>query len=231
MDDNGNNGFSDTFGKIKSAGKLARLKIYQEYITRISQGEKLKLAEKKHFDEIDREFGEMSDPGKPQDNFTANEVIEKLGISERSLKWHSSRGNLKRNKDGTYGLETIGEFEEKYKRKKGIGGKAGSLMSQQEKADLRYRIARAEWQESNVKQIKGELIPVDEMAKEWGKRLNTLFLGIRLWTNRLSPRLEGKTRDEMMRIFEDEIYLLMKTFAEKGRYCPEVDGAIELKDA
>ena len=202
MDDNGNNGFSDTFGKIKSAGKLARLKIYQEYITRISQGEKLKLAEKKHFDEIDREFGEMSDPGKPQDNFTANEVIEKLGISERSLKWHSSRGNLKRNKDGTYGLETIGEFEEKYKRKKGMGGKAGSLMSQQ-----------------------------DEMAKEWGKRLNTLFLGIRLWTNRLSPRLEGKTRDEMMRIFEDEIYLLMKTFAEKGRYCPEVDGAIELKDA
>ena len=95
---------------------------------------------------------------------------------------------------------------------------------------MRYRIARAQWQEANVRQIRGELIPVEDMAKEWGKRLNTLFLGIRLWTNRLSPRLEGKTRDEMMRIFEDEIYLLMKTFAEKGRYCPEIDGALNLKD-
>lgn len=229
MADDKNNGFSDVFGKIKSAGLLARIKIYQEYITRISQGEKLKLAEKKHFDELDREFGEIADAEKIKENFKADEVIEKLGISERSLKWHASRGNLKRNKDGTYGLETIRDFEEKYKRKKRVGGKVESLASSQEKADLRYRIARAQWQEANVRQIRGELIPVEEMAQEWGKRLNTLFLGIRLWTNRLSPRLEGKTRDEIMRIFEDEIYLLMKTFAEKGRYCPEVDGAIELK--
>lgn len=229
MADDENIGFTETFGKLKSAGTLARAKIYQGYITRISNKEELKLAEKKHFDELDKEFSEIMDSEKPQENFKAGEVIEKLGISERSLKWHTARDNLRRNKNGTYSLETLLAFEEKYKRKKGIGGKVKSVMSQQEEADLRYRVARAQWQEASVKQLYGELIPKDEMAKEWGKRLNTLFMGIRLWTNRLSPRLEGKTRDEMMRIFEDEIYLLMETFAKKGRYCPEVDGAIELK--
>ena len=104
-------------------------------------------------------------------------------------------------------------------------------MDQQERAELRYRVARARREEMLVKQLKVELMSRDEVGAEWGKRLNTLFLGIRLWTNRLSPRLEGKTRDEMMGIFDEEVYILMKTFAEKGRYCPEIDGAIGLDDA
>lgn len=231
MADDKNGDISGSLDRITGAGQLARLKLYQEYITRISNNEKLKLAEKKHFDELDREFSDLSKAGEPKNEFSADEVIEKLGISERSLKWHTSRGNLKRNKDGTYPISTIGDFEKKYNRKKKTSAKGSSLMDQQERADLRYRIARARWQELNVKQLRGELISREEMAREWGKRLNTLFTGIRLWENRLSPRLEGKTRDEIMRIFKDETYLLMKTFAEKGRYCPEVDGAINLDDA
>ena len=220
----------EDIGQITSAGKLARLKLYQDYITRISNNEKLKLAEKKHLDELDKEFAEMSDAGQPKDNLTFQEVIEMLGISERQLKWHTSRGNFKRNSDGTYSVSTVRDWEKKYKRKKSSAGQGATLTDKQERADLRYRVARANWQELNVKQIRGELISKEDMAKEWGKRLNTLFLGIRIWTNRLSPRLEGKTRDEMMIIFEEEIYLLMKTFAEKGRYCPEVDGVIGLKE-
>ena len=226
-----NTDFSDSIIQITTAGQLARLKIYQEYITRISANEKLKLAEKKHFDDLDKEFGEVVEAGKPKDNLTADEVIEKLGISERSLKWNTSRGNLRKNKDGTYSISTIRDFEKKHKRKTSTGGKGSSLVDQQERADLRYRMARARWQELNVKQLNSELMSKEDVFKEWAKRLNTLHSGIRLWSSRLSPRLESKTRDEIMRIFDEEIYLLMKTFAEKGRYCPEVDGAIKMDDA
>lgn len=231
MDNDENSILFNRIDKIKSAGGLAKLKIYQEYITRISNNEQLKLAEKKHFDELDREFGEVIEGDRPKENFTRDEVIEKLGISDRSLKWHTTRQNLTRNKDGTYPLKTLTDFEKKYKRKKKTNGKVSDLSDQQEQADLRYRIARARWQELNVKQLSGKLMSQDEVFNEWAKRLSVLFSGIQLWASRLPPRFEGKTRDEMMRILDDEIYLLRKTFAEKGRYCPEVDGAIGIDDA
>lgn len=221
----------ESMGRIATAGKLARLKIYQEYITRISNNEKLKLAEKKHFDDLDKEFGEVSGEGKAQDSFTLDEVAEKMGLSTQSIKWHTTRGNLKKSKDGSYSIVAIGAFEKKYKRKKGGTAKGSLISDQQERADLRYRVARARWHELNVKQLQGELISKEEMFNEWAKRLNTLHSGIRLWTNRLSPRLEGKTKDEIMRIFDDEIYLLFKTFVEVGRYCPDVDGALTIDDA
>ena len=89
----------------------------------------------------------------------------------------------------------------------------------------KYRLAKFD-----RKRKEGKLMPKEEVYREWAKRLNTLFSGIELWASRLSPWLEGKTRDEIFRIFKDEIYLLRKTFAEKGRYCPDVDGPVELKD-
>jgi hypothetical protein len=222
---------SDNIGRIHGAGQLAKLKIYQEYITRISNNEQLKLAEKKHFDELDQQFGAVIDGDRIKEHFTRDEVIEKLGISDRSLKWHTTRQNLVRNKDGTYPLKTLNDFERKYKRKPKPGEKVNDLSSQQEQADLRYRIARARWQELNVKQLSGKLMSQDEVFAEWSKRLAVLFSGIQLWSSRLPPRFEGKSRDEMMRILVDEIYLLRKTFVKKGRYCPEVDGAIGINDA
>ena len=229
--DGGKMDISDSIGRIHGAGQLAKLKIYQEYITRISNNEQLKLAEKKHFDDLDLIFGAVVDGDRVKENFTRDEVIEKLGISDRSLKWHTTRQNLTRNKDGTYPRKTLDDFERKYKRKKAKDGKVNDLSDQQEQADLRYRIARARWQELNVKQLSGKLMSSDEVHSEWAKRLAVLFSGIQLWSSRLPPRFEGKTRDEMMRILSDEIYLLRKTLAEKGRYCPEVDGAIGLDDA
>lgn len=231
MENNQNNDFSDSIGRIVSAGHLAKLRLYQEYITRISNGEKLTLSEKKHFDDLDQEFNDLTIGGRAPKSLSADQVVERLGISDQQRKWHTTRGNLKRNKDGTYPISSIEAFEKKYKRKSGGPGKGSKLVDESERVELRYRIARARFQELNVQQLRGELMPRDEVYREWGKRLNTLFSGIRLWTNRLCPVLEGKTRDEMQRIFDEEIYILMKTFSEKGRYCPEIDGAVTLDDA
>ena len=78
--------------------------------------------------------------------------------------------------------------------------------------------------------MEGELVSKEFMYKEWAKRLFTLRSGVTLWADRLSPRIEGKTRDEIKQIFDDEIFILFKTFSEVGRYCPEIDGPVRLND-
>ena len=127
-----NNGFSDRFDNIISAGQLAKLKIYQDYINRIGQGEKLKLAEKKHFDELDRLFNELAGSDKPKENFTRQEVAEKLGISLQQVKWHTTRKNLIRNEDGTYNIKALTEWEEKYKSLKLANSVLGSETNKSE---------------------------------------------------------------------------------------------------
>ena len=89
----------------------------------------------------------------------------------------------------------------------------------------RFLIKRMERQ-----QMEGELVSKEFMYKEWAKRLFTLRSGVTLWADRLSPRIEGKTRDEIKQIFDDEIFILFKTFSEVGRYCPEIDGPVRLND-
>ena len=213
----------DSLDSLVSAGELAQLNLYRDYISRIGNAEKLTLAEKKHFDELNRQFSELGNEEVPKNRFTGKEVMEHLGIDKRMLSYHTTRGNLRKEKDGTYTIESVRKWEEKYRRKDTGSGGSSNIMLKKDRADLRFRLAQARKAELIYQQVKGEMMPVDEVHREWATRVNVLFSGLKLWPNRLSPRLEGKTRDEMIQIMEDEIFILMKTFAEKGRYCPDVE--------
>jgi hypothetical protein len=89
----------------------------------------------------------------------------------------------------------------------------------------RYRLARIERREKEKK-----LMPREEVHREWADRIFVLFSGIDRWISRLSPMLEGKSKDDISLIMKQEIFSLRKTFAEKGRYCPEIDLTDEGKD-
>jgi len=221
------NNFQETLEKILDAGGLARLKNYQDYINRISAGENLKLTEKKHFDELHKEFSDVSDSDKTKDRYSSKETMELLGIDKRMLSYHTTKGNLKKETDGTYLLSTIREWEEKYRRKGSKTNQGKTILEQIDRADLRWRLAKARREEQLYKLSRGDLIAADQVYQEWALRVRTLFAGVKLWSHRLAPRLEGKNRDEMIAIFDEETYILMKTFSEKGRYCPEVDGVLE----
>jgi phage terminase Nu1 subunit (DNA packaging protein) len=134
-------------------------------------------------------------------------------------KW-CSRG-CPRNKDGSYDLSEVIAWR---LDELALSNDGNSESPEAQKWLTAFRRERALLAKIERKKVEGKLIQVDEMFREWAKRLNTLFSGIRLWSDRLSPRLEGKNRDEIGRIFEEETYILQLQFVKKGRYTPEVDG-------
>lgn len=139
-------------------------------------------------------------------------------------KWRK-RG-CPRNEDGSYDLSAV----IKWRMEDLALNRSIPENPEAQKWLTEFRKERAIMAKIERKEVEGDLINKEDMSREWGIRLGTLFSGIRLWSNRLSPRLDGKSRDEIMRILDEEIYILMKTFATTGRYCPDVDGPVELKD-
>jgi phage terminase Nu1 subunit (DNA packaging protein) len=134
-------------------------------------------------------------------------------------KW--SEKGCPRNNDGTYDLSAVIEWRIE---DLGMANGAACESPEAQKWLTAFRRERALLAEIERKKVEKKLIRVEEMTREWGKRLHTLFSGIRLWTHRLTPRLESKTKDEMRKIFEEETYTLQLQFLKKGRYCPSING-------
>lgn len=74
-----------------------------------------------------------------------------------------------------------------------------------------------------LKQLSGQLISRDEVAKGWAERVGVVVSGLNALVDRLPPILEGKDRAEMWRLIKAEVYELRRAYAEEGEYCPQVD--------
>jgi hypothetical protein len=134
------------FESIRQAGQLAKVKVYKDLITRIGEGESLKPMELKQFHSLERElegvYGEVN--GATSGLITGyKEACDYLGISKRMMSYHVTKGNLKQNKDGTFEIIELQRWAEKYKRKSARGGNYPGIDERLQKADLRFRQARA----------------------------------------------------------------------------------------
>lgn len=90
-------------------------------------------------------------------------------------------------------------------------------------ADLRWRLARAQREEVLTKQLLGELISREEVAKGWADRVGVVVSGLNALIDRLPPILEGKNKAEMRELIKAEVYELRRAYCEAGEYCPKVD--------
>ena len=109
------------FEPIRQAGQIAKVKIYQDLITRIAAGERLKPMEIKTFHQLERELEGVfnGDDDKTSGVIAGHkEACEYLGISKRMLSYHVTKGNLGQNPDGTFEIKELQRWAEKYKRKK-----------------------------------------------------------------------------------------------------------------
>lgn len=84
-----------------------------------------------------------------------------------------------------------------------------------------YWGAKAESERLKVDQAKGNLVSWPDIEREWTGRLSALVSGLQCFIDRLPPLLEGKSRPEIRKIIESEIFELRSAYAREGRYCPQ----------
>ena len=212
------------FESIRQAGQLAKIAVYRKFIQRIGEGEQLKPTELKQFHSLERElegvFGETNGPASGL--ITGyKEACEYLGISKRMMSYHVTKGNLRQNKDGSFEIQELQRWAERYKRKKSGGGVYPSIDERQQKADLRFRQARARREEMLVRQLEGALLSQKDVAEAWGKRKANMRSSLLTFIDRLPPMIEGKSRKQISGILKNEIYYFLDQYAQDGKYCPD----------
>jgi len=211
--------------KVLQAGQLAKVKVYQQLLTKISRGEDLKPSEIKNLHRLEKEIeiearGEASTEGLIMSDEEAGVY---LGVSKRTVSWHKTRGNLKQNPDGTFDRKELDRFMEDRGNDGGKTSTLKDLMEKKEAADLRWKLAKAEREEMLNEKLKGELFTKDEIMQGWCSRVSAVTAGLEAFADRMPPLLIGKKRNEMRDIFNDEIWRLRDVFARPGKYCPRCD--------
>jgi len=211
--------------KVLQAGQLAKVKIYQQLLTKISRGEDLKPSEIKNLHRLEKEIeiearGDIEKDGLIMSD---EEASIYLGVSKRTVSWHKTRGNLTQNPDGTFDRKELDRFMEGRGNDGGKKSTLKDLMEKKEAADLRWKIAKAEREEMLNAKLKGELFTKDEIMQGWCSRVSAVTAGLEAFADRMPPLLVGKKRNEMRDIFIDEIWRLRDIYSRPGKYCPECD--------
>ena len=211
---------------IRQAGQLAKLKVYRDMISRIGQGERLSPTELKIFHQMEREIETISTGnGEPEQGVlipSFAKAAEYCGVSGRTISYHVKRGNIKQNTDGTFERSVLDAYMGRPGFKgTGPGGSASRIEQKKDKAELRFKEARARREEMLVGQMQGNLMSQKEVAQEWAKRVVNVTSALENLVDRLSPVLEGKRRDEIREILKNEIQLLREAYVIIGKYCPE----------
>jgi len=81
----------------------------------------------------------------------------------------------------------------------------------------RWEKARAEKIELQVAMLKGEVMPKDEIHREWAARMAIIINGLTVYQDRLPPLLEGKTKGEMRAIIKGENHRLRDWYCKQGK--------------
>jgi len=230
-----------TVEKALRDGTLAKIELYQGYVKRIRKGEKLRHGELLFFKRLEDELYKESENGANgnsetesgednsplPDRFEKSIALEYLGISKRSLSYHVGRGNIRQNPDGSLDRVECDRFLFERGRQ-AAGGKnqtaadyKNSLAAKIQRAELRWRIARARREENLNAELEKRLFSRKEAAEAWAARVRIVCSGLETFADRLPPILEGKSRDEIKEIIRDEVRRLREAYVADGKYCPK----------
>lgn len=220
-------------------GNLAKINLYQNYAKRISAGEILKPSELRFFRQLEGELYKESEGGNDDESGASkdpvpdrfenrNEALEYLGISKRSLSYHLGK-NIKQNPDGTFDKAECDRFLASRSEGKGAGSGRNeaaqdyknTLAAKIQRAELRWRIARARREENLNAELEGRLVSRKEVAEAWADRVRIVASGLETLADRLPPILEGRAREEMRELIREEIRRLREAYAAVGKYCPK----------
>lgn len=214
-----------TIDRLMKAGKLARVRAYQNLLEMIRAGKPLRPSEMRLMEQLEQELspspvdGEGEKPPERIDGMQAAALY--VGSSRRMLSYHIKKGHLRQLPDGAFERSELDRFLEKYGRKQ---EEPGSLGEQKAAADLRFRLAKAASAEVALARETGALISRDEVQSEWSSRNVELKTALLAWANKLPPLLFGLDRRQMSAVLRTEVYDLLSRFSRTGRWTPSVKG-------
>lgn len=182
---------------IQSVAKVARIRQFKNLLEKIKSG-KATAADMKTFTYLEHELAQDDDSNGNQTTpakLTSKEAEAYLGISRRMVSYHTTKGNLKRNPDGTFDKTELDRWADKYgrKSKRQVPDSDGATVGEQKDlADLRYKKARAEREELVTDELKGSLYNRDEVEAALSELILTTKRAFLLLPHQAPTLLAGK---------------------------------------
>ncbi|MFP4088009.1 MAG: hypothetical protein ACLFUL_14595 [Desulfobacteraceae bacterium] len=213
----------DPTGDILAAAKLAKVKQFRNLLEKIKAGT-INAAEMKIFQELENQLSqeEVENPNQSTPaKLTSKEVQAYLGISRRMVSYHTTKGNLKRNSDGTFNKAELDRWAQRYNRKskrQAPDSDGGTVGEQKDLADLRYKKARAEREELVTAQLKGSLYNRDEVEAALAELVLTTKRAFLLLPHQAPTLLAGKDPVGQMETLQSMVDEIITGLSEEATY-------------
>ncbi len=202
--------------QLLELGQLAKIKLYRDLIQKISDGQTLKASEIKTLSILEKELeAKGEDPPADSDVIqTMSEAAEHLGVSKRTVSHHVKVGNFRQNKDGSFSRAELDEWASRYGRRNKAG--ASGDLSEKDRADLRWRLAKAKREELLVAQLKGQLVSKAWVEDQFAARAHELVRALLTLMRRIAHKLAAKskkTTKAVEAIMEPEIRAMLEQYS------------------
>jgi len=208
---------------ISAVAKLARVRQFKNLLEKIKNG-RATAADMKAFRDLERDLStedeEQTSAPVPA-KLTGPEAQEYLGISRRMLSYHTTKGNLKQNADGTFDRAELERWGEKYRRKSNrpmpsSGDTPGTVGEQKDLADLRYKTARAEREELVTAQLKGTLLEKGDVEAALSEIIMTTKRAFLLLPHQAPTLLAGKDAVGQMEALQSMVDEIITGLSEQA---------------
>jgi phage terminase Nu1 subunit (DNA packaging protein) len=180
---------------------------------------KLSRTAKKRLADMEADLRSILEPEERSDFiYDAANVGRFFGVTPRAVqKWVSQKGCPKL-RHGIYDLKAVYEWW-----LENIRGDGGQSVPEVEDAKLEYWRWKAKREKISVQRLRGELLEKKLVAHQWALRVGELTGALSTLKDRLPPLVEGKSRQEISKIIDDEIWRLRDAYARRGEYCHTKD--------
>ncbi|HEY1502574.1 MAG TPA: terminase small subunit [Acidobacteriaceae bacterium] len=155
------------------------------------------------------------------------DVAELLSVSPKTIRNWLNKEDLPCQSDGrrrvldwTTTLEWYVQRRIQESGKHGNEPEAGYLVGEEtlEQAETRKTIAEADLKELKLAELRGQMVPADEVGRNVGQVASAIKTKLDAMPNALALRLVGKKdRVEVQKILHDEIYRLQLELANVGK--------------
>jgi len=144
-----------------------------------------------------------------------NQAAKLFKISRSKIQRMLRDGLISLNKNGKISylklkaaLEAEREAEETKQRS------LSELNMRLKMAQVKYREEKARLAELERKAKEGELVPVEQVIKEWGEKALTIKSILLSWTNKLPPLLEKKSKSKIKEILDEQVREILEVLSQ-----------------